>query len=374
MSTSEYRSVDAEGDLPISAAELAALASQLFAAEHPAGTRQSAADRPAGPARQRARHHRGDVGGRDGRWARRIRSRRPRRSCRCLRRLRCRRRLRLGRKLFRRRPCRWRRAAMRRTRRRPRRRTCRRGALTRAPPGSDFGVRGAHRASCRPFPACWPAHRRPLPVAPRGSAPGWPPAAPSVADLGWSGTPPAAPAGDEANYYFLTDRSDRRTPRAPAPGRPRGFRRQRDARRLPDPARDGQRQAADLVRQRRDHAEAAGGDRPAVVLLRARELQHPPRRARAGGAGHRRLRRRPRHRAAVHRRVQERSRSSSCAAPPRPSTWWPTRGAASTSGPATRSSSPISSTTRTSFRGSYFRSGPARCSRSRRSTTRATCC
>ena len=32
MSTSEYRSVDAEGDLPISEAELAALATQLFAA------------------------------------------------------------------------------------------------------------------------------------------------------------------------------------------------------------------------------------------------------------------------------------------------------------------------------------------------------
>ena len=32
MSTSEYKSVDAEGDLPISAAELAALANQLFAA------------------------------------------------------------------------------------------------------------------------------------------------------------------------------------------------------------------------------------------------------------------------------------------------------------------------------------------------------
>ena len=32
MSTSEYRSVDAESDLPISAAELAALATQLFAA------------------------------------------------------------------------------------------------------------------------------------------------------------------------------------------------------------------------------------------------------------------------------------------------------------------------------------------------------
>src|ERR1700745_3416541 len=32
MSTSEYRSVDAESDLPISATELAALATQLFAA------------------------------------------------------------------------------------------------------------------------------------------------------------------------------------------------------------------------------------------------------------------------------------------------------------------------------------------------------
>src|ERR1700727_1991883 len=32
MSTSEYRSVDAESDLPISPAELAALATQLFAA------------------------------------------------------------------------------------------------------------------------------------------------------------------------------------------------------------------------------------------------------------------------------------------------------------------------------------------------------
>ena len=35
MSTSEYRSVDAEGDLPISEAELAALASQLFASARP---------------------------------------------------------------------------------------------------------------------------------------------------------------------------------------------------------------------------------------------------------------------------------------------------------------------------------------------------
>ena len=43
-----------------------------------------------------------------------------------------------------------------------------------------------------------------VPVAPRGSAPGWPPEAPSVADLGWSGAPPVAPAGDEADYHFLT--------------------------------------------------------------------------------------------------------------------------------------------------------------------------
>jgi cysteine desulfurase/selenocysteine lyase len=42
------------------------------------------------------------------------------------------------------------------------------------------------------------------PVAPRGSAPGWLPEAPSVADLGWSDAPPVVPAGDEASYYFLT--------------------------------------------------------------------------------------------------------------------------------------------------------------------------
>jgi len=43
-----------------------------------------------------------------------------------------------------------------------------------------------------------------VPVAPRGSAPGWPLGAPSVADLGWSDAPPAAPVVDEHNYYFLT--------------------------------------------------------------------------------------------------------------------------------------------------------------------------
>ncbi|MEE3063864.1 MAG: family 2A encapsulin nanocompartment cargo protein cysteine desulfurase [Actinomycetota bacterium] len=47
-------------------------------------------------------------------------------------------------------------------------------------------------------------------VAPRGSAPGvgWSPAAPSVPDLGWSDTAslaPNPPTGDDHNYYFLTD-------------------------------------------------------------------------------------------------------------------------------------------------------------------------
>lgn len=47
-----------------------------------------------------------------------------------------------------------------------------------------------------------------VPVAPRGgtrsSLPEWPREAPSVADLGWSDAPAVAPAGDEANYHFLT--------------------------------------------------------------------------------------------------------------------------------------------------------------------------
>ncbi len=51
-------------------------------------------------------------------------------------------------------------------------------------------------------PTCWPRVGRP-----RGSAPSWLPEAPSVADLGWSDAPPraVAPAGDEHNYHFLTD-------------------------------------------------------------------------------------------------------------------------------------------------------------------------
>jgi cysteine desulfurase / selenocysteine lyase len=43
-----------------------------------------------------------------------------------------------------------------------------------------------------------------VPVAPRGSTPGWLPGAPTIGDLGWSDTPATVSAGDEANYHFLT--------------------------------------------------------------------------------------------------------------------------------------------------------------------------
>jgi cysteine desulfurase/selenocysteine lyase len=43
-----------------------------------------------------------------------------------------------------------------------------------------------------------------VPVAPRGS-PAWLPEAPSAIGLDWSDAPPVAPAGDEQNYYFLTE-------------------------------------------------------------------------------------------------------------------------------------------------------------------------
>src|ERR1700742_241581 len=36
-----------------------------------------------------------------------------------------------------------------------------------------------------------------VPVAPRGSVPGWLPGAPTIGDLGWSDAPTAAPVGDE---------------------------------------------------------------------------------------------------------------------------------------------------------------------------------
>ncbi|OBK22734.1 cysteine desulfurase [Mycobacterium asiaticum] len=81
------------------------------------------------------------------------------------------------------------------------------------PPGvadfSAFGVPASGIVSTVPgVLAGGPAS---VPVAPRGSAPGWGPGAPSVADLGWSDAPATVPAGDEGNYYFLT------TPQRPVP-------------------------------------------------------------------------------------------------------------------------------------------------------------
>lgn len=46
-----------------------------------------------------------------------------------------------------------------------------------------------------------------VPAGSRGSAPSWLPDAPTVTDLGWSDAPasaPNAPAGDDGDYYFLT--------------------------------------------------------------------------------------------------------------------------------------------------------------------------
>ena len=58
-----------------------------------------------------------------------------------------------------------------------------------------------------------------------------------------------------------------------------------------------------LARQRGDDAEAARRDRSDLVLLRARELEHPPRRAHARGARDRRLRGRAREGAALPQRA-----------------------------------------------------------------------
>src|SRR5437879_521502 len=56
-------------------------------------------------------------------------------------------------------------------------------------------------AASRPGPDSPPEA---APVAPGGATPGGRPGAPAIRDLGWSDAPTAAPAVDEANYYFLT--------------------------------------------------------------------------------------------------------------------------------------------------------------------------
>jgi len=150
MSTSEYRSVDAESDLPVSAAELAALAGQLYAASirpgldsppqtAPVAPRGNVPDTTAGPSAGEAAAAVADPFVPPGV-----------------------------------------------------------GDLTAfAVPTSGIvpTVPGVLARAGLPGPT--------VPVAPRGSAPGWLPGAPSVAALGWSDVPAITSSGDEANYYFL---------------------------------------------------------------------------------------------------------------------------------------------------------------------------
>ncbi|BBZ51953.1 SufS family cysteine desulfurase [Mycobacterium heidelbergense] len=144
MSTSEYRSVDAESELPVSAAEIAALATQLYAASIrpgpdtppqavPVAPRGSVPDVTAAPSAGVAEPFLppGDL------------------------------------------------------------------TAFAVPRGIVPTVPGVLAGAISPAPPT-------VPVAPRGSAPSWLPGAPSVPDLGWSAAPAAAPDGDEANYHFLT--------------------------------------------------------------------------------------------------------------------------------------------------------------------------
>ena len=192
-----------------------------------------------------------------------------------------------------------------------------------------------------------------VPVAPRGSTPflrpEWPREAPSVVDLGWSGAPPGAPVapvGDEASYYFLTE-----------------------ADQVPQLA--DEHEVFDVNAVRADfpilketvHGKpliwfdnAATTQKPQVVIDRlsyfyAHENSNIHRAATRWRPGRPTPTKRPATRFGDLSARPRAKRSSSCAAPPKPSTWWPMRGGASIWGRVTRSSSLIWSTTRISFRG-----------------------
>ncbi|CDO89578.1 cysteine desulfurase [Mycobacterium triplex] len=152
MSTSEYRSVDAESELPISATELATLATQLYAA--------SIRPRPDSPPQAAPVAPRGGV---------------PDATATP---------------------------------------TVAAGSVADPylPPGdlSAFAVPG--QGIVPTVPGVLATAAPTVPVGPRGSAPfsgvGWLPEAPSVPDLGWSGTVaavPNAPGGGDHDYSFLTD-------------------------------------------------------------------------------------------------------------------------------------------------------------------------
>ena len=197
MSTSEYRSVDAESDLPDQRGGTRRNGQPAVRGQHPARSRQPAADGAGRPARQCARHDGGDLGRRRPQRARRPV---PGAGLRCsvsptsmfrLRRLRARAAAADG--------------AGRPARQRARSRRQRpsaaattgggRGPLL--PPARPRARSRCPAASCRRCPACWPD---------RGATARWRRAvrhrvadgAPSVPDLGWSGTPPHLSRADSA--------------------------------------------------------------------------------------------------------------------------------------------------------------------------------
>lgn len=192
MSTSEYRSVDAESELPISAAELAALATQLYAASirpgpdsppqtAPVAPRGSAPDATAATSAGRAATGAADVFpapipqlGVADIYLPAPTSAEPEAPPQTV-------------------PA------------------APRGSVpgTIAAPDPCFGGNPSAFAVPRGIvptvPGVLAGTAPALPAGSRGSAPPWLPAAPSVTDLGWSDAPaPNAPDGDERDYHFLT--------------------------------------------------------------------------------------------------------------------------------------------------------------------------
>ena len=220
MSTSEYRSVDAESDLPISAAELAALATQLFAASVRPGPDSPPQAAPVAP--------RGNVpdttaaasaGPTAAGAADPFTPQAP--------------------------------AIAADGRLRARADIARAGRHSAGGPGRPAGQRagydgGAVGGHTRVESATGPATPSPtsgivptvpgvlagsaptVPVAPRGSAPGWLPGAPTIVDLGWTDAPAARAERRRGELLLpVRSRSHRPTRRtgASTAGRPRDLRR-----------------------------------------------------------------------------------------------------------------------------------------------------
>src|SRR3984885_1371618 len=148
MSTSEHRAVDAESDLPLSAAELSALASQLYAASIRPGFDSPPQSAPVAP--------RGNVPD---------------------------------------------------TTAAPSTAATAGGIADPFVPADLSAFAVPTEGIVPTLPGVLAGGVPTVPVAPRGSAPSWPTGAPSVPELGWTDTLPAgpnAPAGAEGTYHLLT--------------------------------------------------------------------------------------------------------------------------------------------------------------------------